>query len=62
MHGIQAVRERKDMRMSKHHGTCKTCMHCRPSYRGGSCSVKGKQVKYSGTCIYWSGKREKERQ
>ena len=46
--------------MSKHHGTCKTCTYCRQSYRGGVCKVNGKKVKYSGTCIYWSGKRDRD--
>lgn len=30
--------------------TCKNCVHCRPSYKGGHCSLKDKKVKYTGSC------------
>ena len=29
--------------------TCKTCEHCKPTYKGGACELKGKRVKY---CFY----------
>ncbi len=30
--------------------TCKNCLHCKPTYKGGICEVKKKRVKLSGTC------------
>ena len=33
--------------------TCKTCEHCKPTYKGGACELKGKRVKMTGTCEKW---------
>lgn len=44
--------------MSKPKETCKNCVHCAPSYKGGVCRRGGrdKKVKYSGTCEEWRKK------
>lgn len=36
---------------------CKNCGHCKPTYKGGTCEVKGKKVKLSGTCERWCPKK-----
>ncbi len=36
---------------------CKNCGHCKPTYKGGICEVKGKKVKLSGTCERWWPKK-----
>lgn len=36
---------------------CKNCVHCKPTYKGGSCEKKGKKVRLSGTCDNWETKK-----
>lgn len=36
---------------------CKTCTHCKPTYKGGYCEQSGKKVKLAGTCQEWRAKR-----
>ena len=31
-------------------GICKNCEHCKPTYKGGHCEIKGKKVKLAGKC------------
>jgi len=30
--------------------TCKNCVHCGSTYKGGWCRLKGKRVKFNGSC------------
>lgn len=30
--------------------TCKNCVHCGPTYKGGWCRLKDKKVKLNGSC------------
>lgn len=30
--------------------TCRNCAHCTASYKGGYCELKGRRIKYAGTC------------
>ena len=36
---------------------CKNCDHCKPTYKGGRCEIKGKKVKMQGSCDDWSPKQ-----
>lgn len=38
--------------------SCKNCMSCRPTYKGGYCEIKRKKVKLSGTCEDHTPKRQ----
>lgn len=38
--------------------TCKTCVHCLPSYKCGFCRLIDKKVKYSHSCGKYQERKE----
>ena len=32
---------------------CKNCEHCKPTYKGFVCDMRGKKTKGQGTCERW---------
>lgn len=36
---------------------CKNCAHCKPTYKGGACELKGKKTKLTETCVEWRAKK-----